>query len=201
MQDSIDAFTYRDGVFDEDFTQYYQRFSFQWDKLDYQSAARWEKRVGSGGMHLEFDLKRQPGQPAADEDTKLFIRALLPFSRVNYCKKGSQYAEKVTYVEIERAITLPAKTPTDASCKLKLSGVLDDHYNSTGQYKLAVYVNGTLVHTEQKTPFVHGQPHSQIFKNWEPLEIDLGSVSPGDTLEVKLNHTGSSGGDWIGSRL
>jgi len=83
-------------------------------------------------------------------------------------------------------------------CTLALSGVLDDHYNSNSQYKVAISVNGRQVYTAEQTPFEHGKPFGTIFENWKTLKINLDDVESGDLLKVSLTHSGSPGSDWIG---
>ena len=85
-----------------------------------------------------------------------------------------------------------------STCKLTLSGVLDDHYNSSSPYRIAVVVNGKPVYAVQQAPFQHGRPFGKIFENWTPLIINLDDVRSGDLLRVSLTHSGSAGSDWIG---
>jgi hypothetical protein len=100
--------------------------------------------------------------------------------------------------DYERYILIPQPEGLP-SCRLEITGALDDHYNSTGSYNLAVSVNGTEVYPKKTAPFEHGKPFGKVFNNWKTLRVDLpGSFSPGTKLNVKLTHSGSPRGDWIG---
>jgi len=110
----------------------------------------------------------------------------------------------VDVVEVEKGVI--EETPAQPvvvsglglSCELRISGVLDDHYKSGGQYGLQVSV-GTKTSNWATAPFEHGQPFGKVFDNWKTESIQLGSgFSSGDVLDVKFTHTGSPKGDWIG---
>ena len=88
-------------------------------------------------------------------------------------------------------------TTSQKDCELFISGALDDHYNSKGQYVIAVTVDGLSI-PPQPAPFSHGRPHGKRFSNWSDLVIPLPRQLLGDgLLKVTVSHTGSSKRDWL----
>lgn len=84
-------------------------------------------------------------------------------------------------------------------CNLTISGVLDDHYTSTGNYHLSVYVDDIEVFYCDQSPFSHGKPHGRRFSNWKIIKVPVPNhVRDGEKISITLEHTDSPKSDWIG---
>lgn len=85
-------------------------------------------------------------------------------------------------------------------CELLISGVLDDHYQSTGQYYMTVTLNGVVkFQGSARSVFSHGMPYDTVFSNWRILSLKVPDnlVREGN-LSVGFQHAGSAPNEWIG---
>lgn len=84
-------------------------------------------------------------------------------------------------------------------CELLIMGVLDDHYDSRGRYRMTVYVNGEVKFQDSASKvFSHGRPFGKIFSNWRTLNIRIpGQQLREGSLNVEFRHEGSAPDDWI----
>jgi membrane-associated protease RseP (regulator of RpoE activity) len=105
--------------------------------------------------------------------------------------------QKTVEVQIAASATEPPRPAS--TCQLVISGALDDHYNSNGNYDLSIAVNGqTLFNDTAQKVFEHGRPYGKRFDNWSTLPLDLpGDFKKGQKLSVQFKHSGSQKNDWI----
>jgi hypothetical protein len=170
-------------------------------KLNWHKIDSGNRFVHTDGLELEFELGREAG---STRTLPLNMRVVLPILWIDEERdsEGEKREKWTTYfAELEWATEIPGSSDhdiLDSACTLALSGVLDDHYNSASQYRLAVEVNGKSLYAQQRPPFDHGKPYSKIFDNWKTLKINLGGFNSGDSLEIRVTHSGSPRSDWIG---
>jgi hypothetical protein len=105
--------------------------------------------------------------------------------------------QKTVEVQIAASATEPPRP--ESTCQLVISGALDDHYNSNGNYDLSIAVNGqTLFNDTAQKVFEHGRPYGKRFDNWSTLPLDLpGDIKKGQKLSVQFKHSGSQKQEWI----
>jgi hypothetical protein len=105
--------------------------------------------------------------------------------------------QKTVEVQIAASATEPPRP--ESTCQLVISGALDDHYNSNGNYDLSITVNGqTLFNDTAKKVFEHGRPYGKRFDNWSTLALDLpDDIKKGRKLSVQFKHSGSQKQEWI----